>query len=111
MHFFETFQHQITYVGMKPQEVTVKDNMTITLTADERLLDEVVVTAFGEQKRSAFTGSAAIVEAKTIETKQLTNVLSALQGEAAGVQMNSTSTSRLLTRSAARHTTTATLRR
>ena len=70
---------------MKPQEVTVKDNMKITLIADERLLDEMVVTAFGEQKRSAFTGSAAIVEAKTIETKQLTNVLSALQGEAADI--------------------------
>ena len=77
----------ITYVGMKPYEVTVKENMKITLQADEQMLDEVVVTAFGEQKRSAFTGSAAVVQAKTIETKQLTNVISALQGEAAGVQM------------------------
>lgn len=61
--------------------------MKITLVSDEQLLEEVVVTAFGEQKRSAFAGSAAVVQAKTIETKQLTNVMSALQGEAAGVQM------------------------
>ena len=78
---------EITYVGMKPQVVTVSSNMTITLVSDEQLLEEVVVTAFGEQKRSAFAGSAAVVQAKTIETKQLTNVMSALQGEAAGVQM------------------------
>ncbi|MGM9803302.1 MAG: SusC/RagA family TonB-linked outer membrane protein [Muribaculaceae bacterium] len=78
---------EITYVGMKPQVVTVSNDMQITLVSDEMMLEEVVVTAFGEQKRSAFTGSAAVVQAKTIETKQLTNVMSALQGEAAGVQM------------------------
>ena len=78
---------EITYVGMKPQVVTVSKDMKITLVSDEQVLEEVVVTAFGEQKRSAFAGSAAVVQAKTIETKQLTNVMSALQGEAAGVQM------------------------
>ena len=78
---------EITYVGMKPQLVTVSKDMKITLDSDEQVLEEVVVTAFGEQKRSAFAGSAAVVQAKTIETKQLTNVMSALQGEAAGVQM------------------------
>ena len=78
---------EITYVGMKPQVVTVSKDMKITLDSDEQVLEEVVVTAFGEQKRSAFAGSAAVVQAKTIETKQLTNVMSALQGEAAGVQM------------------------
>ena len=78
---------EITYVGMKPQVVTVSKDMKITLDSDEQVLEEVVVTAFGEQKRSAFAGTAAAEQAKSIETKQLTNVMSALQGEAAGVQM------------------------
>ena len=38
---------EITYVGMKPQVVTVSSNMKITLVSDEQLLEEVVVTAFG----------------------------------------------------------------
>ena len=56
--------------------------MKITMINDNSALDEVVVTAFGEQKRSAFTGSAAIVDSKKIEHKQVNNVMSSLKGEA-----------------------------
>lgn len=38
---------EITYVGMKPQLVTVSKDMKITLDSDEQVLEEVVVTAFG----------------------------------------------------------------
>ncbi len=80
-------QLEVTYVGMKPFTGTVKPEMKIVMYNDDSVLDEIVVTAFGEQKRSAFTGSAAVVDSKKFENKQLTNVLSGLQGEAAGVQM------------------------
>lgn len=78
---------EITYVGMKPQVVSAKMGMNVILEEESAALNEVMVTAFGEQKRSAFTGSAAVIDSKKLEKKQLTNVLSGLQGEAAGVQM------------------------
>lgn len=78
---------EFTYIGMTSQTLTGKSGMLVRMEDETSTLNEIVVTAFGEQKRSAFTGSAAVVDSKKIEQKQLTNVISALQGEAAGVQM------------------------
>lgn len=78
---------EISYVGMKTFTGVAKAEMKVTLINDNSALDEVVVTAFGEQKRSAFTGSAAVIDSKKIENKQLSNVMSSLKGEAAGVQI------------------------
>ena len=64
---------EVSYVGMKTFVGVAKPTMKITLINDNSALDEVVVTAFGEQKRSAFTGSAAIVDSKKIEHKQVNN--------------------------------------
>ena len=58
---------EVSYVGMKTFTGLAKPTMKITMLNDNSALDEVVVTAFGEQKRSAFTGSAAIVDSKKIE--------------------------------------------
>lgn len=49
------------------------------------------MVAFGQQKKSSFTGSAGVVKADVLNKKQLTNVLSGLKGEVAGVQMTNTS--------------------
>jgi len=80
---------KISYVGYQSQTVKPQrgKTLTITMVQDDKTLDDVIVVAFGEQKRSSFTGSAAVVGSKELEKKQLTNVLSGLQGEAAGVQM------------------------
>ena len=78
---------EISYVGMKTFSGIARPEMKVTLVNDNSTLDEIVVTAFGEQKRSAFTGSAAIVDSKKMEQKQLNNVMSSLKGEAAGVQI------------------------
>jgi hypothetical protein len=51
---------RISYVGMEPLEVSARPNMRIVLTNDQKALDEVIVVAFGTQKRSSFTGSAAV---------------------------------------------------
>lgn len=66
---------EVSYVGMKTFTGPAKPTMKITMINDNSALDEVVVTAFGEQKRSAFTGSAAIVDSKKIEHKQVNNVM------------------------------------
>ncbi|MGN0068044.1 MAG: SusC/RagA family TonB-linked outer membrane protein [Bacteroides sp.] len=78
----------ISYVGMKKQEVGVKPQLKVVLLADSELLDEVIVTAFGTAKRSAFTGSATVLGSQKIEKKQVSNVLESLVGEVAGLQMS-----------------------
>ena len=44
---------RITYVGMEPIEVTARPNMRIVLTDEQSSLDEVVVVAYGTQRREA----------------------------------------------------------
>lgn len=75
----------ISYVGMKKQELGVKPVMKVVLQADSELLDEVLVVAFGEQKKSSFTGSAAVVDSKKLESRQVNNVMGALEGNVAGL--------------------------
>jgi len=81
----------VTYIGMETQEVKAKHSLNITLEDENTELDEVMVVAFGKQKKSAFTGSAGIVDSKDLEKKQVTNALSAIKGEVAGVQMTDNS--------------------
>ena len=82
---------RITYVGMEPIEVSARANMRIMLTSDQKALDEVIVVAYGTQKKSAFTGSAAVVGSDEISKVQVTNAVDALRGKAAGVQITTLS--------------------
>lgn len=82
----------VTSVGMNPQTVTVKgSSVHVVLTTDQTDLDEVMVVAYGTAKKSAFTGSAAVVDSKEIGKVQVTNAIDALKGKAAGVQINTES--------------------
>ena len=80
-----------SYVGMETTEARAKNNMVIRLASDDKVLDEVMVIAYGTQKKSAFTGSAAVVDSKEIGKVQVTNAVDALKGKASGVQINSAS--------------------
>ena len=79
----------VSYVGMKTQEVVVKNTMhNVVLATDAEVLEEVVVTAMGvvqEKKRLNFAvqnvGSDDLTEGKSA------NVLNALQGRIAGVNV------------------------
>lgn len=79
----------VSYLGMKDKEVAIKSSdMKIYLEIDVKAIDEVFVVAFGTATKETFTGSATVVGAKDIENSQSTNVLDALNGKAAGVQMS-----------------------
>ncbi len=82
---------EVTYVGMEPQSLKAQQGMRVSLKDSQEQLDELLVVAFGQQKKSSFTGSAGVVKADVLDKKQLTNVFSGLQGEVAGVQMTNTS--------------------
>ncbi len=81
----------VSCIGMISVETHPQPEITIRLKTDREQLDEVLVVAFGQQTKSSFTGSAAVVKSETLEKKQLTNVFSGLQGEVAGLQMTNSS--------------------
>ncbi|WP_277464657.1 TonB-dependent receptor [Parabacteroides sp. PF5-6] len=80
---------QVSYVGMISQELAAQANMRIVMISDSQALDEVIVIGYGTAKRSSFTGSATVVDAKKIEKRPITNVASALEGNTPGVQVTS----------------------
>lgn len=77
---------KFSYIGMKQQTLSPKEVMKVVMEPENAMLDEVMVVAFGEQKKSSFTGSAGVVDSKALEHRQLTNVMDAIQGNVAGVQ-------------------------
>ena len=78
-----------SFMGMKPATLTARDGMKVSLETNTKAMDEVIVVAYGQQKKSAFTGSAAVVGADEIGKIQATNAVDAIKGKAAGVQIYS----------------------
>ena len=77
---------------MATQEVAIKQTVNITLKSDAEVLEEVVVTGYGVQRKASFTGAAAIIGEDVIAKKSDANFVKALEGAVPGVQMsNSTS--------------------
>ena len=81
----------ISYLGMKPQTVKAGSNMKVVLQNDDKTLDEVMVVAYGTQKRSSFTGAAGEMKADDISKHIVSNATQALTGSVAGVQLQTSS--------------------
>ncbi|WP_179020881.1 SusC/RagA family TonB-linked outer membrane protein [Winogradskyella forsetii] len=78
----------ISYVGMKSTEVIIGADSTYDVALElDNALDEVVVVAYGTQKKEAIVGSVASIDAETIQNQQVTSPLRALQGTVAGVNL------------------------
>ncbi len=85
-------QLNVSYVGFTPRKVSVSSSkMLIKLESSDTNLDEVMVVAYGTAKKSAFTGSATVINNDAIEKSQVTNVLDALSGKVAGLQLSNAS--------------------
>lgn len=81
---------KVSYVGYKERVVTLSPGMRVELTSTTSNLDEVVVVAYGTATKESLTGSVSVVGAKEIEDRPVTSVTQALEGNAPGVQVNST---------------------
>ena len=81
----------ISAVNYASQEIKVGVNSSydITLVSSDAALNEVVIVAYGAQRKTNVTGSVSMVDAKQIENKPFTSVDKALQGAVAGVQVSS----------------------
>ncbi|WP_303142236.1 TonB-dependent receptor [uncultured Parabacteroides sp.] len=81
----------ISFVGMKTQEMGVKPTLNVVLESDTEVLDEVVVTGYGVQRKASFTGAASIVGKDVLAKKNDANFVKALEGTVPGIQMNNSS--------------------
>jgi TonB-linked SusC/RagA family outer membrane protein len=83
----------ISYLGYVTQEIPVngQTELTVTLAEDTQILDEVVVVGYGTQKKSDITGSVTSVPKERLSKLPVTNVLQAVQGAAAGVNITQSS--------------------
>ena len=78
----------ITYLGFDPTEVKWNGQpLNITLKSDAQDLEEVVVVGYGVQKKSSMTAAVATVSQKELQKQVTSNVATALQGRAPGVEV------------------------
>ena len=82
---------EISHIGMLPRIVKARNGMRISLDTDNKILDELIVTAYGTQTKAQFTGSASVMNAEELDKYQVTNAIDALKGRASGVQINNAS--------------------
>lgn len=77
----------ISSVGMVNQEIAVDNQSVINVVLQYETIgiDEVVVVGYGVQKKVNLTGAVSTLDGESIAKKPATDVLSALQGEMAGV--------------------------
>ncbi|WP_394420708.1 carboxypeptidase-like regulatory domain-containing protein [Tenacibaculum mesophilum] len=77
-----------SFVGMKTMEKTVgaSDSINVTMSSDN-LLEEVVVVAYGSQKKEEITGAVTTIKTESLENVAAASVTQGLVGQVAGVQI------------------------
>ena len=83
----------VSFIGYEEEKIAIngKTTINVTLREESKAIDDVIVIAFGEAKKEAFTGSAKVVSSEDLTKTQSTNVSDALIGKVAGMQMTSSS--------------------
>lgn len=78
-----------TYVGKVSQEIVVGNQsvVNVRLADDPRVLEEVVVVAYGTRKKTDLTGSVIAVNAKDFQQGNIQSSEQLLQGKVAGLQV------------------------
>lgn len=81
----------ISSVGYETIEVNITDQTTVnvSIAASTKAMDEMVVVAYGTQKRESITGSVSTIGSKQLETRLATNLTQALAGAAPGISATS----------------------
>ena len=81
---------EISYIGCKTQVLKFTGaSLRVTLQEDNASLDEVVVVAYGTQKKKDLTGSMTAVDPGTLQVQNTTTVSRMLEGSAPGIQVSS----------------------
>jgi TonB-dependent SusC/RagA subfamily outer membrane receptor len=80
-----------SYTGYASEDIPVKGQKTVNavLKLESSRLTDVIVVGYGTQKRSDITGSVSSVPKDRLTMQPVTNVLQAIQGSVAGVNISS----------------------
>ena len=83
----------VSYVGYLTQTVQTKGKsfVEVTLQADQKLLDEVVVVGYGTMRKSDVTGAVTRANIQAFEKSPNTNLLQSLQGTVPGLNVGQAS--------------------
>jgi TonB-linked SusC/RagA family outer membrane protein len=83
---------RITSVGYNSMDVvyTGQKSIDVTLTVDNKTLNEVVVVGYGSQNKKEITGAVQTIAYKDLKDLPVTQIGQKLQGQLAGVQINQT---------------------
>ena len=83
-----------SYIGMRSQELPVNSRtgvLNVALEDDSQLMNEVVVVAYGVRKKGTIAGSVSMVQADKMENVPAPSFDQALQGQAPGLSVISSS--------------------
>lgn len=86
---------EISFIGYQTQTVTVgRENQTlhIQLQQSASVLNQLVVIGYGTQKKSDVTGAISTINSDAITVAPAANIQQALQGKAAGLQVQTVGT-------------------
>jgi TonB-dependent starch-binding outer membrane protein SusC len=82
----------VTSVGFDSQEIKVgSGDVKVQLKEADNTMENVVVIGYGTQKKKLVTGANLQVKGDDLQKQSTTNALQALQGQASGVQITSSS--------------------
>ena len=83
----------VSFIGYNDEHVAINGKTVLDIKMKESTHDvgDVIVVAFGEAKREAFTGSAKVINSDDLVKTQSSNVTDALVGKIAGVQFSAES--------------------
>lgn len=83
---------RITSVGYNSADVvyTGQKSIDVTLTVDNKTLNEIVVVGYGSQSKKEITGAVQTISYKDLKDLPVTQIGQKLQGQLAGVQINQT---------------------
>ncbi|MEX6686246.1 TonB-dependent receptor [Danxiaibacter flavus] len=78
---------EVSYVGYETAEVSVSGSTTVNIILKQVIAktEDVVIVAYGTQKKTNLTGAVSTVSAKDLTDRPVTNVTNALQGKLSGV--------------------------
>ena len=82
---------QVSFIGMRMEKVKAKPEMIIYLHPDSELLEEVVVTGYGNVSKSSYTGAASILSTEKQRDLPVISVTQMMEANLPGVSMSSAS--------------------
>ncbi|MEG2061021.1 MAG: SusC/RagA family TonB-linked outer membrane protein [Alistipes sp.] len=87
-----TKELEFSFLGMKPQLITLnsRELINVVLEKDQKEIETVVVTGYGNIAREAYTGSASVIGSSKIGNRAIGSIENVLRGNVAGAIVTST---------------------